>query len=172
VLDLANGGTRTLATTALGAAPFVEEALRWLPESENGEVAEEIGPGNELIPVPCPPFPQTDASGDKRPVILVADDNADMRDYVRRLLAQRYQVEAVSDGVVDDPSTLRRYAGEMGRSVESLTLMVDDIDAWWRRAVDAGAEIVMPVEQMFWGARYGQLRDPFGVVWAMNQPTQ
>ena len=54
----------------------------------------------------------------------------------------------------------------------NLTLMVDDIDAWWRRAVDAGAEIVMPVEQMFWGARYGQLRDPFGVVWAMNQPTQ
>jgi PhnB protein len=53
----------------------------------------------------------------------------------------------------------------------NLTLMVDDIDAWWRRAIDAGAEIVMPVEQMFWGA-YGQLRDPFGVVWAMNQPTQ
>jgi PhnB protein len=53
----------------------------------------------------------------------------------------------------------------------NLTLMVDDIDAWWQRAIDAGAEIVMPVEQMFWGARYGQLRDPFGVVWAMNQPT-
>ena len=49
------GGTRTLATTALGAAPFVEEALRWLPDAEDNEVAEEIGPGNELIPVPCPP---------------------------------------------------------------------------------------------------------------------
>ena len=54
----------------------------------------------------------------------------------------------------------------------NLTLMVDDIDAWWQGAIDAGAEIVMPIEQMFWGARYGQLRDPFGVVWAMNQPTQ
>ena len=54
----------------------------------------------------------------------------------------------------------------------SLLLQVDDIDAWWKRAVDAGAEIVMPVELMFWGDRYGQLRDPFGVLWAMNQPTR
>ncbi len=52
----------------------------------------------------------------------------------------------------------------------NLTLQVDDIDAWWKRAVDAGAEVVMPVADMFWGDRYGQLRDPFGVIWAMNQP--
>jgi uncharacterized glyoxalase superfamily protein PhnB len=52
----------------------------------------------------------------------------------------------------------------------NLTLQVDDIDAWWKRAVDAGAEVVMPVADMFWGDRYGQLRDPFGVLWAMNQP--
>jgi PhnB protein len=51
----------------------------------------------------------------------------------------------------------------------NLTLQVDDIDAWWKRAVDAGAEVVMPVADMFWGDRYGQLRDPFGVLWAMNQ---
>jgi PhnB protein len=52
----------------------------------------------------------------------------------------------------------------------NLTLQVDDIDAWWKRAVDAGAEVVMPVADMFWGDRYGQLRDPFGVLWAMNSP--
>jgi PhnB protein len=52
----------------------------------------------------------------------------------------------------------------------NLTLQVDDIDTWWKRAVAAGAEIVMPVADMFWGARYGQLRDPFGVLWALNQP--
>jgi uncharacterized glyoxalase superfamily protein PhnB len=50
-----------------------------------------------------------------------------------------------------------------------LMLDVDDIDAWWQRAVDTGAEVVVPVAEMFWGARYGQLRDPFGVVWALNQ---
>ena len=52
----------------------------------------------------------------------------------------------------------------------TLMLPVDDIDAWWQRAVDAGAAVVMPVAEMFWGDRYGQLRDPFGVLWAMNQP--
>ena len=52
----------------------------------------------------------------------------------------------------------------------NLTLQVDDIDAWWSRAVAAGAEVVMPVQEMFWGARYGTLRDPFGVHWSMNQP--
>jgi uncharacterized glyoxalase superfamily protein PhnB len=52
----------------------------------------------------------------------------------------------------------------------SLMLPVDDIDAWWKRAVDAGAEVVMPVQVMFWGDRYGQLRDPFGISWAMNAP--
>jgi uncharacterized glyoxalase superfamily protein PhnB len=52
----------------------------------------------------------------------------------------------------------------------NLTLQVDDIDRWWRRALDAGAEVVMPVQDMFWGDRYGQMRDPFGILWAMNQP--
>lgn len=51
-----------------------------------------------------------------------------------------------------------------------LMLQVDDIDAWFARAVAAGAEVVQPVQEMFWGARYGQLRDPFGVSWSMNQP--
>ena len=51
----------------------------------------------------------------------------------------------------------------------SLTLQVDDIEPWWNRAVAAGATVVVPVERMFWGSRYGQLRDPFGVLWAMNE---
>jgi PhnB protein len=51
-----------------------------------------------------------------------------------------------------------------------LMLHVDDIDSWWSRAVAAGAEVITPVQEMFWGARYGQLRDPFGVRWSLNQP--
>ncbi|AWB21401.1 VOC family protein [Methylobacterium currus] len=51
----------------------------------------------------------------------------------------------------------------------TLTLMVEDIDARYAHAVEAGAIAVMPPAEMFWGDRYGQLRDPFGVVWAMNQ---
>ena len=51
----------------------------------------------------------------------------------------------------------------------NLTLQVKDIDSWWKRAVDAGATIVLPLQDMFWGARYGPLRDPFGVLWSMNE---
>lgn len=54
----------------------------------------------------------------------------------------------------------------------NLTLIVDNIDTWWKRAVDAGATVVTPVEKMFWGDRYGQLRDPFGVMWSMNEPAK
>lgn len=51
----------------------------------------------------------------------------------------------------------------------NLTYHSKDIDADWKRAVDAGAEVVMPIQDMFWGDRYGQLRDPFGVAWSLNQ---
>ena len=52
----------------------------------------------------------------------------------------------------------------------TLHLQVDDTDAWYDRAVAAGAAPHMPPEDMFWGDRYGQLTDPYGVVWAVNQP--
>lgn len=52
----------------------------------------------------------------------------------------------------------------------TLHLQVDDVDAWWSRAVEAGAEIVLPLQLMFWGDRYGQVRDPYGVTWSLAQP--
>jgi uncharacterized glyoxalase superfamily protein PhnB len=52
----------------------------------------------------------------------------------------------------------------------TLHLDVEDPDAWWNRAVEAGAEIVLPLQVMFWGDRYGQLRDPFGVLWSIGAP--
>jgi len=51
----------------------------------------------------------------------------------------------------------------------NLTLMIQDIDARYRRAIDAGATEIMPPTDMFWGDRYAQLRDPYGVMWSMNQ---
>ncbi len=51
----------------------------------------------------------------------------------------------------------------------SLALMVADTDKAYRRAVDAGCESMMEPADMFWGDRYAQVRDPFGVIWAFNQ---
>ena len=52
----------------------------------------------------------------------------------------------------------------------NLALMVDDVDAWYQRAVDAGCTSVMPPTDMFWGDRYAQAKDPFGILWAFNGP--
>ncbi|MBN9232168.1 MAG: VOC family protein [Mesorhizobium sp.] len=49
-------------------------------------------------------------------------------------------------------------------------LAVDDADTWWERAVAAGAIVTMPLENAFWGSRYGQFRDPFGHSWSIGGP--
>ncbi|MCX5494089.1 VOC family protein [Kaistia dalseonensis] len=50
----------------------------------------------------------------------------------------------------------------------TLHLQVDDVDHWWKRATDAGLQIIMPLDRMFWGDRYGQLKDSFGVMWSIG----
>lgn len=49
----------------------------------------------------------------------------------------------------------------------TIHLYVDDVDAFTTRAVAAGATVTMPVTDMFWGDRYGQLEDPFGHHWSV-----
>jgi PhnB protein len=49
----------------------------------------------------------------------------------------------------------------------TIHLYVDDVDAVVARAVKAGAKVTMPVADMFWGDRYGQLVDPFGHRWSI-----
>lgn len=60
--------------------------------------------------------------------------------------------------------------GAAGGSGLTLHLQVDDADAWFNRAVSAGATASMPVADMFWGDRYGQVTDPFGYRWSIGQP--
>lgn len=93
-------GEESAPTTVVGAAPYVEEAIRWLPdtiaESDNGLVSNE-----EVAGVPESTRNATrDAASSihVRGRILLADDNADMREYVARLLGQHYEVEACRDG--------------------------------------------------------------------------
>jgi len=49
----------------------------------------------------------------------------------------------------------------------TIHLYVDDVDAFVKRAVKAGAKVTMPVEDQFWGDRYGKLEDPFGHHWSV-----
>jgi len=51
----------------------------------------------------------------------------------------------------------------------NMHIHVDNAQQWWDRAVAAGCEIRSPLKTEFWGDIYGQLRDPFGVTWAIGQ---
>ncbi len=92
---------RTLASTATSPAAYVEEAMRWLPDGEVFDNAQEV--------MGAPPvLSPTDGAAAGRSRVLIADDNADMREYLRRLLAAQYDVEAVPDGEAAFQSALER----------------------------------------------------------------
>jgi len=49
----------------------------------------------------------------------------------------------------------------------TIHLYVEDVDAFVAKAVSAGARVTMPVQDMFWGDRYGRIEDPFGHHWSV-----
>ncbi len=55
----------------------------------------------------------------------------------------------------------------LGGSPVTLHLDLPDVDTVFQRAIDAGATVMMPLAEQFWGDRYGQLRDPFGHCWSL-----
>lgn len=57
-----------------------------------------------------------------------------------------------------------------GGSPVTIHLNLPDVDAVWKQAVEAGATVTMPLEDQFWGDRYGQLTDPFGHLWSLATP--
>ncbi|WP_338764718.1 VOC family protein [Massilia sp. METH4] len=56
---------------------------------------------------------------------------------------------------------------DLPNSPVTLHHYVEDVDAAYRQAVEAGAKVVMEPQDMFWGDRYGVLRDPFGHSWSL-----
>jgi PhnB protein len=60
----------------------------------------------------------------------------------------------------------------LGGTPVTIHLTVVDVDARFQQAIDAGATVLMPLEDQFWGDRYGMLRDPFGHHWSMGQPVR
>jgi len=91
--------------TSLGVGAYTEEASRWSPQAREG--------ARQLQKPSAPPLPSqardNRASDDasKAIRILVADDNADMREYLGSLLSQRFTVECVTDGQAALDSVLR-----------------------------------------------------------------
>jgi PhnB protein len=76
-------------------------------------------------------------------------------------------VVMITGDAVDGPVSSPGRLGGMVTCV--MALYWDDVDAAWQRAVAAGAEVIYPLEDQFYGERGGRLRDPFGQQWMMSQ---
>ena len=121
------GSICTLPSTATGATPYIEEALRWLPVASSSVISDTVASPQDAAlssELSSEPIIQNStlssnaahlrgssqrASATQNSKLktqnfqsarlLLADDNADMRDYLKRLLSQQYTVETVADGV-------------------------------------------------------------------------
>jgi uncharacterized glyoxalase superfamily protein PhnB len=82
----------------------------------------------------------------------------------------------VGDSVImlgdEMPEQGGRSPKSYGGTPVSLFVYRDNVDAAWKRAVDAGAKEIMPLQDMFWGDRTGCLEDPFGHHWWLAQHVQ
>jgi len=65
------------------------------------------------------------------------------------------------------PEMDNRGPQSIGGTPVTIHMYVEDVDAAFKKAVAAGAEVRMPVSDMFWGDRYGLLADPFGHAWSI-----
>jgi len=88
--------TRGLASTAIRADAYVEEALQWLSPASRSEPAAQSQISENTATIGQTPVELRGLRKGTR--LLLADDNADMRDYIRRLLERSCEVEAVADG--------------------------------------------------------------------------
>jgi PhnB protein len=76
-------------------------------------------------------------------------------------------VVMITEDAVDGPA---RSPDQLGGTVTCvMALYWQNVDTAWERAVSAGAEVIYPLEDQFYGERGGRLRDPFGQQWMMSQ---
>ena len=84
---------QSLASTRIRAEAYIEEAQLWAGDESGAAVDAATAPR-----LASPTSSAEPAPVEKRELIVVADDNADMRQYLARLLSDRYEVHAVADG--------------------------------------------------------------------------
>lgn len=70
----------------------------------------------------------------------------------------------------DDFPEMRGGGDLPAPSGSTLHLQVPEADAAWAKALDAGATVKFPLDNQFWGDRYGQVEDPFGFTWSIGGP--
>ena len=105
------------------------------------------------------------AFGAKEEMRHLADDGT-------RLMHAHLKLNGGSLMLNDDFPEMRDGGTSPPPSGTTLHLQVPDADALWDKALAAGASIRFPLENQFWGDRYGQLEDPFGFTWSIGGPVK
>jgi uncharacterized glyoxalase superfamily protein PhnB len=123
------------------------------------------------------------------PMLVLKDARKAVEFYKRALGAQELMIMPGADGkgvmhaeirIGDSivmlgeecPGAPCKSAETLGGSPVSFYIYVEDVDAAFKVAVDAGAEVEMAVREMFWGDRMGSVRDPFGYSWGLATHTR
>lgn len=102
--------------------------------------------------------------------VLGQRDAPDGERVLHATLALNGGIVHLSDDFPDMGGAKRRDPLTLGESSVTIALTLDDPDALWTRAVEAGASVSIPLDDQFWGARYGVLVDPFGHRWSLSTP--
>jgi PhnB protein len=115
---------------------------------------------------------------------LAVDDAAKAIEYYKRAFGakERVRMDApngkighaeleVGDSLVmlsdPFPQASTKPPKELGGTSGSVFMYVEDVDSVVQDAIDAGATVKMPIEDMFWGDRFGTVEDPFGHLWSI-----
>lgn len=103
----------------------------------------------------------------------VQDGEAHLMPGTSKIMHVRVVINDTVLMLCDDFSDLTGRRSEtpeaLGGSPVTLAMQLTDVQAFWDRAVAAGATVTMPLADMFWGDRYGQMTDPFGHKWSLSQ---
>ena len=66
------------------------------------------------------------------------------------------------------PGSIQKSPVSLDATTVTLHIYTENVDGLWQQAVQAGAKVVLPLDNQFWGERYGMLVDPFGHQWSMS----
>lgn len=177
--------TTKLLLAALAFAPI---ACSSTPKADTATPETAAAPAPDPTPAPPPAKPIPDGFHALTPMLTVKGVDAAVDFYVKNLGAQKLLVMPGPDGktmhaevrigdsivMLDEEDLAQGMKSPLtlGGSPGQLMIYVPDVDAVAATLVAAGAKPTMPVDDMFWGDRYGEFVDPFGHVWAVATHTE
>src|SRR5919199_1370369 len=135
-------------------------------------------PSNHIIR-PIPPGEHS-----VTPYLTVNNGSEAIEFYKKAFNAEELVRETISDGKIlharmrigdsimrlsdEFPGSPHKSPVSLGATTVTLHIYTENVDGLWQQAIQAGAKVALPLDNQFWGERYGVLVDPFGHQWSMS----